>query len=72
MHGQQGRSSGIGKCGQPRKHSGGWELTVKHICLTTASYSQWSVVKEEGSFVNDGTVAQHLLALYERLGSDVK
>ena len=56
--GQRGRSSRIGR---PRKYPGVWEHTIKRICITTATYSKWLVVKEEG--VNDDAVAQHLLSV---------
>ena len=45
-------------------------LLTKCNCITTATYSKWLVVKEEGSFVNDDAVAQHLLSVHERLESD--
>ena len=68
---RQGRGSRIGKLRQPRNNPGGWKHTVKHICITTASYSKWSV-EGGGRFVKNDTIAQHLLALCERLDPDNK
>ena len=61
-HGERG----TGQTGRCRKHPGGWEQSIKRICISKATYSKWLVTKEEKSFINDDTVALYLLSLYTR------
>ena len=56
--------------GRPRMHPGGWEQSIKRICISKTAYSKWSHMKESQGFTKDDEVALYLLSLYEQNDTD--
>jgi len=53
------------RLGHPRKYSEGWEGANKWIYISNESFVKWRRLREEQSLPSNGSMACHLLMLYD-------